>query len=1156
MTSLPFGRIAVVALVWVAGASRAQEARPDAKSKELIDKADAVLRKAEAISLVQRQRVILSQEGVELYNMRGAEVSIQAARPTRFRVEQKGETAEYTVSTGPAWIRYVKEAGAYQKTDVSKYDASLLYRCPQPLRLLQSRRGLVSLWLGKHSLRGLLPAGNVRYDGVKRLHGTPSHRLSAKARGITYLLYLSTEEPTLPLFLVASGRSRERAAPSRIRLELAFADWDLAWEAPRGVFEFGAPDGAREVADLTGMGGDTAADRFALWLVEGAKTELRRVRPAPAGKPFPSGDGVVTDTMHLDRLRTLYRASMKRQYEAHGHHDPKWDAAVFELQDMWARRLMGDQSFGLLMALREKAYYIQSLGCHDPLLLYRVANFTHYLEGSVASGPLWAPAWEALRDSSYPASAKLAALRRHIKSVGGARGQAKAQLPQLYERQAALFAAATAEPEFGSGAQRLARLLLNTDWNGMSFSQEKRVIGEMEKTPNVDPWLRAYYTGRYHITAGWEERGTSMAGGVTKQGWKGFAGHLAIAKKELMAAWKLHPEFPEAPTEMITIAMAGHADESVRFWFDRAVAAQIDWGDAYAKLRWAYQSRWGGEADWVYQHGLEAARTKRFDSYAPHQYWLSLREIRTRIGSWPRVMDLPGALDALKMVCDGYAERDSEKYPARFWETIRLFGCWAGEDYAAGAESLRRLNGRIDYKAFDNIYVDPNQVIRETSLLGGTRGADVAKGLQLLAEGEDAAAAVPILRQAMLALRDAAPEDSVYLGDRICRVRFADAPDAADLILDTMVDMRRREAVVQSFAHWMREGETDVPDAFQGRVAAYLGPIGWAFMQEAPVDRAITNDEIAARIARVAAMEPGKIPGIEELALPERESQFQTEKALALLRLHYCWKPTKGNTWKSAWSYNKKRVAPLVKTFPRHGVLIDFLSEHHDRSKYRYEYDMTKAFKTMTHVQEIDNWEQYSAYRFFPEVERLAEIADPEARVTAAWQLYWLRGSPRIGFMIKHVLDQAGDSLEAALMERHLLSYLYGFSGGPGRSNDQTHALVLELNSVPGYEDQVIDHAKKLGKPFRYREQIHLCRADACIRLGDLEGAVEALVESKADLSRMSQWTYVAGGRHHGASESIDALIVAISRHPQATPETLTMLQLLFPERLAAAQAR
>ena len=54
----------------------------------------------------------------------------------------------------------------------------------------------------------------------------------------------------------------------------------------------------------------------------------------------------------------------------------------------------------------------------------------------------------------------------------------------------------------------------------------------------------------------------------------------------------------------------------------------------------------------------------------------------------------------------------------------------------------------------------------------------------------------------------------------------------------------------------------------------------------------------------------------------------------------------------------------------------------------------------------------------------------------------------------------------------------------------------------------------------------------------------------------MNQWTYLAGGRHQGASAGLNALLVAISRHPDATPEALRTLELLFPERMAEVQAQ
>jgi len=268
MTSPAFRRTAAVALLVVACAVRAQEAKLDAKSKELIDKADAALAKAKSISLVQKQRVFVVKDRVELTNERGPETAILAARPSRFRVQQQGETAEYTVSPGTEWVRYIKEANAYQRKDVSKYDASVLYRAPQPLRLLRSRRGLVSLWLGGHSLRSLLPGQSIWYDGIKRLHGTLAHRIAAEAEGITYHLYLSTTESALPLFFVGTGVRAIGRGAAQVRVELAFEQWKLNPTLPEGAFAFTAPKGARQVSELKGMGDVTEADRAAWRLTD------------------------------------------------------------------------------------------------------------------------------------------------------------------------------------------------------------------------------------------------------------------------------------------------------------------------------------------------------------------------------------------------------------------------------------------------------------------------------------------------------------------------------------------------------------------------------------------------------------------------------------------------------------------------------------------------------------------------------------------------------------------------------------------------------------------------------------------------------------------------------------------------------------------------
>ena len=56
-----------------------------------------------------------------------------------------------------------------------------------------------------------------------------------------------------------------------------------------------------------------------------------------------------------------------------------------------------------------------------------------------------------------------------------------------------------------------------------------------------------------------------------------FQQRLQRAGEELIEAWKLRPDRPEAPSEMVGVVMGGGGPkgDTERLWFDRAVAAQF-----------------------------------------------------------------------------------------------------------------------------------------------------------------------------------------------------------------------------------------------------------------------------------------------------------------------------------------------------------------------------------------------------------------------------------------------------------------------------------------------------------------------------------------------------------------------------------------------------
>src|SRR5438552_1408112 len=113
------------------------------------------------------------------------------------------------------------------------------------------------------------------------------------------------------------------------------------------------------------------------------------------------------------------------------------------------------------------------------------------------------------------------------------------------------------------------------------------------KVEGTEPWMLNLIGGVYHIQAAWAARGRGFADTVTPEGCQGFGRHLAAARQCLNKAMALEPKFPEAAAYMIEVSM-GQDDGQERIWFDRAVAAQIDYLPAYQYLRWALRPRWGG----------------------------------------------------------------------------------------------------------------------------------------------------------------------------------------------------------------------------------------------------------------------------------------------------------------------------------------------------------------------------------------------------------------------------------------------------------------------------------------------------------------------------------------------------------------------------------
>ncbi len=148
-------------------------------------------------------------------------------------------------------------------------------------------------------------------------------------------------------------------------------------------------------------------------------------------------------------------------------------------------------------------------------------------------------------------------------------------------------------------------------------------------------WLALVFEGEFHVMEAWKERGGGYANTVTAQGWEGFRKHLAAARKSFSSAWTLRPDLPLAPCRMISVAMGESSVEEMRVWFDRTVAAQIDYPNAWSEMRWALRPRWHGSLEAMLALGKSAVDTGRFDTDVPRKFFDAVSDLESELEMLP-----------------------------------------------------------------------------------------------------------------------------------------------------------------------------------------------------------------------------------------------------------------------------------------------------------------------------------------------------------------------------------------------------------------------------------------------------------------------------------------------------------------------------------------
>ncbi|HZL34016.1 MAG TPA: hypothetical protein VFC78_01825 [Tepidisphaeraceae bacterium] len=355
-----------------------------------------------------------------------------------------------------------------------------------------------------------------------------------------------------------------------------------------------------------------------------ATTELDAARKRPG--PSPMVALLIQRIVDRERKRNVARARIKKArieeatwnsdtalaaYEKTGHKSPKWDSAAKE----GIRRFAAPPEPIPHESERKPLEEAIAAGCDDPLILYFHAKMLEK----------WAPedtpdilhfyesAMDGMEHDNYPpyrmASAAADCFRYKVKVES-------AHMPRAG---IAFGPAVTAELQRAIGLSRGVWPLVLQEKNipsGLVLDLGELILRDLkakrgDRTPDFalmynllqksmpNSIAPLVFKGEFYVDFAWDARGHDVANTVTPARWKQFHERLAIADESLTRAWKIVPNDPRAPTQML-IVVKGEEKPRIQMekWFKRALDADPDNVDACdSKLEYLLPQWYGSVQD-------------------------------------------------------------------------------------------------------------------------------------------------------------------------------------------------------------------------------------------------------------------------------------------------------------------------------------------------------------------------------------------------------------------------------------------------------------------------------------------------------------------------------------------------------------------------------
>jgi tetratricopeptide (TPR) repeat protein len=568
------------------------------------------------------------------------------------------------------------------------------------------------------------------------------------------------------------------------------------------------------------------------------------------GKPIPGGPEARTSAVDRDVRIAWGRKHLLDGYGTVGRHDPRWDAPARRLIEASITAMLGntvEPPPGERIADGRAAV---AAGCDDPLVLYLLGR-TIYTADALSGEPeeLFRRAAEGMKAVRYDrAVARLPAAALHaLHALYDERRESLGLRPPVAALEMQWFRESLADGSYGPDDDVVLMWQLRYGVGKGFVTRAGAAVPEaLAAAPWVDPWVRLYFSGLRHHHAAWEARGNGFASEVSAAQWTAFGEASGKARRDLEESYRLRPDRPEAAFAMIAVLTGAPKDgEDERFWFDRTVAAQMDFVDAYETLWLRTMPRWGGTYEQAVALGREALATRRFDTEVPAQLFWILRQIRrdqasAAGGGGQPVFERPETMALLRTMFEGYLAEPSRAAERARWESLWAVAADYAGDTAESARHLEAAGDRLHPQAIASLERDetPEAFVRRVVLRTSAAAAEVTRAAAR-AERFDVEAALEAYREAMQ--KDASPRVAAVLRHEQSALEMERALGKGEWVpfLPASDDLAGWRPLLGT---WTRE-----PD---GALVAFAGSRGYLIVSDARVG---PNFEVRGRMELVSS---------------------------------------------------------------------------------------------------------------------------------------------------------------------------------------------------------------------------------------------------------------------------------------------------------------